>query len=238
MRSHDTSNDTSNDTSFEIMRLARRAARRGRRFRDGEVARHADDIETCGFHRSGGTSDRGRKPLDPRPPSMPQTPEALIRFFTGVHGDAAAAAERLAMHVARLDTLVQALKDSPLAPGIRIFGSAVSAPEGQIPGDIDAFIVTPDGLDPAVRKAAYAAILRLTEGDNYGLFDPFRTMRSGVRETRVLVTRGDVRQANTWIKADPTTAWAITQAGHAGVPVEAFSRRFADELAPVAAPAP
>lgn len=188
--------------------------------------------EPCGFRKEGRSSIRRPRRM---PPKMPSTHEALIEFFARTSGDPGAAPAMLVAHLRRLDAIVQALKASPLAPGIRIFGSATRR-DGMVPGDIDAFVAVPEGLAPAVRKAAFDALLRLTEGDNHGLFDPFRLMRpAGVAES-VLVTRGPAREANRWVKAEPATAAAIERAGRAGIPVAEFGRRFVAEFAPAEEP--
>ena len=126
-----------------------------------------------------------------------------------------------------LHQVLDALRDSPLAPYIRIFGSAAKTPWDKLPGDIDAFVdLNEVKLEPELRKQATADLLRLAE-KHYGSFDPFVsvTKRIGTHPTgkpvfqQVLWTR-DV-YARQWVVAKHKGK--LTAAGRAGTPLSSLN---------------
>lgn len=124
-------------------------------------------------------------------------------------------------HLERLDRIVAALKANPLAPYMRIFGSALTADR---PGDIDCFCEGPFDLDQETRSAAIRSYLALAaENGNYGSFDPFLLNN---KHLFVRNDNGDAVWNIAWNDACRETAQSIIAAGRAGVPVLDFTRRF------------
>lgn len=125
------------------------------------------------------------------------------------------AADSITERLERLDRIVDALKANPLAPGIRIFGSAL---ESSTPNDIDCLY---EGEINA--QKGIGALVRLAFADgNYGYLDPFAIGPDGT-----LFVRNAERP--TWDMARQSTAAGILRAGRAGTPVLEFDRRLADE---------
>jgi len=127
---------------------------------------------------------------------------------------------------AKLDAIIDALKQNPLAPRIRIFGSAIT--DKDLPGDIDAFFEGPSGLGKEQFREAITQYLRLGArgSGNYGLFDPF-----WLRKTKLL---GEWK-SELYVRNDEGTAWMyaqqqveLTKAGRAGVPVLSFDKKFSN----------
>lgn len=130
-------------------------------------------------------------------------------------------------HLRRLDSIMDALRESPLASSIRIFGSASSK---RVPGDIDAFLEEPLDFPADKLEAVHRDILALAvKGGyrgNYGSFDPFLLSREGVLLTR---NDGDSSYNVAWKKASRKSAEELVSAGRLGIPVLEFKRRFEDD---------
>jgi len=134
--------------------------------------------------------------------------------------------EQTLTHLRKLDRIVAALKANPLAPHIRIFGSALHK---DVPGDIDAFCEGPSDLpEPTHADAARSYLLLAVKGGyhgNYGCFDPFLLTLSGK-----LYSRNERYDAGIdWVRAKRDTGRQIIEAGRLGTPVLGFDRRLADE---------
>jgi hypothetical protein len=160
---------------------------------------------------------------------MPSTQAELIDFYRRAFGERIGGPEAmLAAQLDKLDSIVATLKSSPIASSIRIFGSAVHAEHGMVPGDIDVFLEAPFHVPLEERGPAIFAILELTEGDNYGFLDAFRLVKPQW-QAPVLLVRGEARVRNQWVGANKKSADAIVEAGRAGIPILEFERRFRDE---------
>jgi hypothetical protein len=122
-----------------------------------------------------------------------------------------------------LHSVLSALRKSPLAPFIRIFGSAGQVPATKVPGDIDAFIdMSEVALDNETRKEATRDLLAIAAA-NYGSFDPFILTKKHVGTDPdgkpvvhlMLWSRDD--NARSWIPSK--NAVKLTKAGRAGIPL-------------------
>lgn len=157
-----------------------------------------------------------------------------LEFFENLTGWSSTGRFEVALEqLTKLDRIVTALKENPLAPWIRIFGSAANEVD-LIPGDIDAFVeLDLVDLPKGIRHLAINQFLLLAvEGGyhgNYGMFDPFL-----LDKNRKLFTRneGTSRYSTGWIAAEKQIA--IAKAGRGGIPVLDFCRKFATEFGSVA----
>src|SRR5690606_36738008 len=118
------------------------------------------------------------------------------------------------------------LKANPLAPHIRIFGSALHK---DVPGDIDAFYEGPSDLpEPTHSEAARAYLLLAVKGGyqgNYACFDPFLLTLSG----KLYIRNERYDAAIDWVLASQDTARELVEAGLLGTLVLEFDRRLSDE---------
>lgn len=137
----------------------------------------------------------------------------------------------ISQRLAKLDAIIASLRANPLAHCMRIFGSAVNAPD-MIPGDIDCFVSGRTGLDKETRRDSRDNLLMLSvEGGyhgNYGLLDPFIYNSNNGK----LFTRNEEYSLRriAWNEAAESTKPGIIQAGLAGVPLLEFKRDFTAEF--------
>jgi len=134
----------------------------------------------------------------------------------------------------KLDTIIARLRETALAPWIRIFGSAAN-PAILLPGDIDAFVdmhevtLRGDERTDALKNLLQIALDGGWSG-NHGYFDPYV-----LTSKNILFTRSDTGSL-AWIHADtPETTIA---AGQTGILLTNFTRNFVAELAAAAIPEP
>jgi len=141
----------------------------------------------------------------------------LAEGVEGIEGDTPA-------DMTHIHNVLSALRKNPLAPFIRIFGSAGKVPPEKVPGDIDAFVdLSEVTLDPQTRKQAVNDLLAIAF-KNYGAFDPFILTKKNVGKDpdgkpiihMKLWTRDD--HAQSWIVANRGAA--LTKAGRAGIPLD------------------
>jgi hypothetical protein len=148
-------------------------------------------------------------------------------------------ADKLRASLATLDAVVAAVRANPLAPYIRVFGSAAAKP-GEIPGDIDVFLdrvaANEDGVDAEALKQASADLIAVARR-HYGWLDAFMLGRAKKTVQRdggmvsewvpTLFVRND--EATGWIEAKK--ARELLAAARAGTPIAEFGRVFVDEFA-------
>jgi hypothetical protein len=126
----------------------------------------------------------------------------------------------------RLDGIVAALRRGPRPDLVRIFGSAVNAPN-LLPSDIDAFLDL-TRVTEHERHLIKTHLLRVsTSGGyhgNYGFFDPFILERGRVK-TR---SEHDAFINARWVLSDIPTE--IRAHGQAGVLLVDFTRNFVTQF--------
>jgi len=109
------------------------------------------------------------------------------------------------------------LRANPLAPYIRVFGSAAVKPLKKIPGDIDIFVdASRVSLSPEQRKEGTRALLA-TAHKHYGYLDPFILISKKITDDR-----GDgkpIVQRTLYVRDERATSWV--PAKHAGAIIRA-----------------
>jgi predicted nucleotidyltransferase len=136
-----------------------------------------------------------------------------------------------------LHAVLEELRANPLAPFVRVFGSAAVKPLKKIPGDIDIFVdASRVTLSREERKQGTRALLQ-TAHKHYGYLDPF------ILITKKLMTdRGDGKphiQRTLYVRDEYATSWvpaknagAIIRAGMSGTPLSDLQEFDLAERAP------
>ncbi len=130
---------------------------------------------------------------------------------------AAATDDAALAHLLRLRAALAALRASPLAERIRVFGSAARRDEpARVPGDLDVFVDAVDG--PDMRVLLRLMIRFWPQIDGFVVWNGMLMCRTPSADGRIL----------SWMPVERRVA-TLLKAGRAGIPLDAVTGDWLDE---------